>query len=138
MGALRYLVDTSVLSRLRHREVQDALLPLIAARSLARTTITDLEVGFSARNAREWDELIDSLAIAEPLDVLDVDLHRALAVQCLLAARHQRGRKLPDLLVSAVAERRRMAVLHYDHDFDLIAEVTGQASAWVVPAGTLP
>jgi len=26
-------------------------------------------------------------------------------------------------------------VLHYDSDFDLIAEVTGQRTQWVVPAG---
>jgi len=27
-------------------------------------------------------------------------------------------------------------VLHYDRDFDLIAEVTGQPVEWVVPYGT--
>jgi hypothetical protein len=29
-----------------------------------------------------------------------------------------------------------MAVIHYDHDFDRIAAVTGQPVEWVVPAGT--
>jgi hypothetical protein len=28
-------------------------------------------------------------------------------------------------------------VLHYDHDFDLIAAVTGQPTEWVVPAGSI-
>jgi hypothetical protein len=28
-------------------------------------------------------------------------------------------------------------VLHYDADFDLIAEVTGQPSEWIVPRGTI-
>jgi hypothetical protein len=27
-------------------------------------------------------------------------------------------------------------LLHYDHDFDLIAEVTGQRTRWIVPPGT--
>jgi hypothetical protein len=27
-------------------------------------------------------------------------------------------------------------VLHYDGDFDVIAAITGQAVAWVVPAGS--
>ena len=29
-------------------------------------------------------------------------------------------------------------MLHYDDDFDLIAEVTGQPMEWVVPRGTVP
>jgi len=28
-------------------------------------------------------------------------------------------------------------VLHYDHDYDVIAEVTGQAMEWVVPRGSI-
>jgi predicted nucleic acid-binding protein len=41
------------------------------------------------------------------------------------------------LLVAAAAEAYDLAVLHYDADFDLIAEVTGQRWRWVVPAGTV-
>jgi len=39
---------------------------------------------------------------------------------------------------SAAAEAAGLTVLHYDHDFDLIAEVTGQPVEWVVPRGTVP
>ena len=45
---------------------------------------------------------------------------------------------LPDLLIAAVAERESAIVLHYDGDYDLIAEVTGQPMQWVVPRGTVP
>ena len=62
---------------------------------------------------------------------------RALQVQRLLAARNQRGRKLPDLLVAAAAEALDLTVLHYDADFERISAVTGQAQQWVVPAGTV-
>ena len=62
---------------------------------------------------------------------------RARQVQRLLAARHQRGRKVPDLLIAAAAESAGLAVVHYDPDFDRIAAVTGQACEWVVPAGTV-
>lgn len=34
-----------------------------------------------------------------------------------------------DLLIAAAAERERVAVLHYDSDYDLIADVTGPAGA---------
>ncbi len=44
----------------------------------------------------------------------------------------------PDLLIAAVAERERVMLLHYDSDYDLIAEVTGQPMQWVIPRGTVP
>jgi predicted nucleic acid-binding protein len=53
------------------------------------------------------------------------------------AAKHQRGRKVPDLLIAAAAESRSLIVLHYDADFDRIAAMTGQSCEWVVPAGSV-
>lgn len=55
----------------------------------------------------------------------------------MLAARSQRGRKLPDLLVAAAGEALDLVVLHYDADFDLIADVTGQRCTWVVQPGSV-
>ena len=55
-----------------------------------------------------------------------------------LASRsQQRGAKIGDLLITAAAERAGLVVLHYDHDFDLIAQVTHQLVEWIVPAGTV-
>ncbi len=42
----------------------------------------------------------------------------------MLAAEHQRGRKIPELLIAAAAEASNLVVLHYDADFDRIAIVT--------------
>lgn len=62
---------------------------------------------------------------------------RALEVQSALAGRSaHRGAALPDLLIAATAERHKVSVLHYDHEYDLIASVTGQAVRWVLPRGT--
>jgi predicted nucleic acid-binding protein len=61
----------------------------------------------------------------------------ARQVQRLLASKHQRGRKVPDLLLAAAAEARSLVVLHYDADFDRIAAVTGQGSSWIVEAGSI-
>jgi len=41
-------------------------------------------------------------------------------------------------LIAACAQRHGVTVLHYDGDFDLIAEVTGQPVQWVVPRGSVP
>lgn len=63
---------------------------------------------------------------------------RAIEVQqALMGTGHHRAVKLPDLLVAAVAEVEGLTVMHYDADFDRIAEVTGQPTQWVVEAGTV-
>lgn len=50
---------------------------------------------------------------------------------------HHHAVKLPDLLVAAAAEAEGLTVLHYDVDFDRIAQVTDQPCRWVVDAGTV-
>ena len=47
-------------------------------------------------------------------------------VGVLPSADHIAPRRIPDLLIAAVAEGAGLVVLHDDKDFDLIAEVTGQ------------
>jgi predicted nucleic acid-binding protein len=48
-------------------------------------------------------------------------------VQLELAQRGQhRAPSVPDLIIAAIAENARLTVLHVDHDFELIADVTGQ------------
>ncbi|MCB1264628.1 MAG: PIN domain nuclease [Mycobacterium sp.] len=134
--ALRFLVDTSVIKRLAQPAVRQVVEPLAEAGELARARITDLEVGYSARNAAEWDTLMTALEIFKPVDTTDAHHRRALQVQRLLAQRIQCGRKIPDLLIAAAAEDHGLTVLHYDTDFDQISAATGQPSQWVVPAGT--
>jgi predicted nucleic acid-binding protein len=134
--ALTFLVDASVLKRLDQPQVRQLVEPLAVRGELARARICDLEVGYSARNAVEWDELVAALAAFDPVETTEVHVRRALQVQRLLAERSQRGRKIPDLLVAAAAEELGVTVLHYDSDFDLISSVTGQSAEWVVPAGT--
>ncbi|MDA8185249.1 MAG: PIN domain-containing protein [Actinomycetota bacterium] len=136
--ALRFLLDTSVVKRLQYLEVRSVIEPLAAAGELGRPSICDLEVGYSARNAQEWDQLVGALDAFQAVDITSAHLRRALQVQRLLAARSQRGRKIPDLLVAAAAEELEAIVLHYDADFDLIGSVTGQRCQWVVPPGSTP
>jgi predicted nucleic acid-binding protein len=135
--ALSHLLDTSVVKRLGQAEVRAMIEPLALAGQLGRPAICDLEVGYSARNAEEWDRLVGALDAFQPVETTEHHVRRALQVQRLLAARSQRGRKIPDLLVAAAAEELDAVVLHYDADFDLISEVTGQRCEWVVPAGSV-
>lgn len=134
--ALTHLVDTSALKRLGDRAVRAAIEQLAVAGALARPTICDLEIGYSARNETEWDDLIGALGAFEVIPTTGAHVRRALQVQRLLAMRSQRGRKIADLLVAAAAEEHDLTVLHYDADFDLIAAVTGQRCQWIVAAGS--
>ncbi len=103
----------------------------------ARAGISDLEIGYAARTAAEWDELDAALDVFLLVETTAAHVSRARQVQRLLAADSQRGRKIPDLLVAAAGEEAGYTVLHYDSDFDLIASVTGQDCQWVVPAGSV-
>jgi predicted nucleic acid-binding protein len=135
--ALTHLIDTSVVKRLSDPAVRAAVEPLANAGRLARAGISDLEVGYSARNSREWDHLMKALSAFALIETTAEHVDRAKQVQRLLASKSQRGRKIPDLLIAAAGEAERLTVLHYDRDFDSIAKVTGQTCEWVVPAGSV-
>jgi predicted nucleic acid-binding protein len=54
-----------------------------------------------------------------------------------LAGRGQhRAPSIADLFVASVALTNDATVLHYDKDFELIADVTGLRHEWIVPRGT--
>jgi predicted nucleic acid-binding protein len=135
--AVSHLVDTSVLTRLRAPTVRSRVEELASTGDLARAGISDLEIGYSARSAAEWDRLRDALEVFELVEMTAEQLARARQVQRMLATRHQHGRKIPDLLIAATAEVHRLVVLHYDADFDRIAAVTGQRCEWVVAPGSV-
>jgi len=95
------------------------------------------ELGYSARSADDYEALAERLSSFTAVPTTDADHRRALEVQATLAARSQhRALSLVDALVAAAAEARDLVVLHYDADFELVAQVTGQAQEWVVPRGT--
>jgi predicted nucleic acid-binding protein len=135
--ALTHLVDTSVLTRLDRPDVRDAIQPKAERGELARAGISDLEIGYSARSAPEWDRLADALQLFDLVETTSEHIRRARQVQRLLASKHQRGLKVPDLLIAAAAEAKGLTVLHYDADFDRIAAVTGQPTEWVASPGTI-
>ena len=135
--ALTHLFDTSTLTRLSHDTVRAAAEPLVVAGRAARAGISDLEIGFSARNIDEWETLAGSINELNLVETTADHVRRARQTQRLLAERGLRGRPIPDLLIAAAAETEDLTVLHYDADFDLIASVTGQRCEWIVPRGSI-
>ncbi len=125
-----WLIDKSALVRLGE-SVDAEVWAQRVERGLVRiTTVTRLEVAFSARSGREARLAFAGAPLAAmPVEYLTPSVEdRALEVQLLLADRGQhRGPSLPDLMIAAVAELAGLIVLHVDKDFELIADVTGQS-----------
>ena len=140
MAVARFLADKSALARLSHEAVADRLRPLLEAGLVATCAVVELEVLFSTRNHDEYETVqSDRRSGYEWLPMPDEVWDRALEVQQELSRTGRlRSAKIPDLLVAATAERHGVTVVHYDTDFDRIAEITGQPAEWVVPAGTVP
>jgi hypothetical protein len=136
---MRYIADKSALARLRHASVAARLGSLIVGGEVATCSVIELEVLFSARSHADLLATRARRSSLPWVEILQADFDRAVDVlEGLARSGHHRGAGIPDLLIAAVAEREELTVLHYDKDFDLIAKVTGQATDWVVPPGSVP
>lgn len=124
-----WLIDKSAIGRL-HLTIDAADWAGRIERGLVRiSTVTRLEVGFSARSAADHRALLVEPPIASmPVEHLTPTIEdRAVEIQASLAQRGQhRVPSIPDLLIAATAELAELTVLHLDKDFDLIADLTGQ------------
>jgi predicted nucleic acid-binding protein len=135
-----HLADTSALARLHRPAVAAVLGPLIEAGLIATCGVIEFEIGWATRSGAEFDLVREDREEGyEWLATHDEDWHRALDVQAALWRTGRiRAVGFPDLLIAAVAERAQVTLVHYDSDYDLIAEVTRQPMQWVVPRGSVP
>lgn len=129
MPQTTWLIDKSALVRLG-RSPDAAEWARRIERGLVRiTTVTLLEVGYSARSGADLRAGLRSAPLSHlPVECATPAIEsRAVEVQLLLADRGQhRAPSVPDLMIAATAELAGLTVLHVDKDFELIAEVTGQ------------
>jgi predicted nucleic acid-binding protein len=134
-----HLADKSALTRRETRpEVRAVIEPMLLAGQIATCAIVDLELLYSASSPSVYRRLASALRALPRVPVTEVVLDRALEVQGQLAKRSQhRAVPLPDLIVAAAAESAGLTVLHYDADYERIAEITGQAAQWVLPRGSV-
>ncbi len=133
-----YLVDKSVLARMRRAPVRERVAPLIEQGEVATCAIIELEVLYSAKSHEDLVQTRRRRELAyEHVELQEATFERALDIQQTLAERGHHRVPIPDLVIAAAAERAGLAVLHYDRDFELISEATGQPVEWVVPRGSL-
>jgi predicted nucleic acid-binding protein len=129
-----YLVDTSVLTRLRYPQIGSTLLGL---GQLFYSPISGLGLRYSASNEADYRKLTTILEGFDRLPVDDDAFDIADRTQRRLARAGLKGRPVPDLIIAAQAELADLTVLHYDADFDLISSVTGQLTLWITPQGSI-
>lgn len=139
MSAAVYLIDTSALVRILKRPARPLWEKPLEEGLISRCPLTEVEFLYSARNAEDRSELVqdlDALFGWTPLD--DRALTRAWDVQRELTEKgRHRSAGAVDLLVAATAELQGLTMLHYDHDFETIASVTGQPTQWLAAPGSL-
>ncbi len=124
-----WLVDKSALVRLGESPDTVQWAQRIQRGLVRITTVTRLEVGYSARSGQD----ARSMFARPPLSAMPVEYltpaieDRAVEVQLLLAGQGQhRAPSIPDVIIAAAAELAGLTVLHLDKDFELIAGITGQ------------
>jgi predicted nucleic acid-binding protein len=137
------LLDNSAWTRLLQGVVPEARAKTIAGlmkeREIAVCVPFLLEAGFSARALADRKTL---MARFDELDRVRVDSDvERLALQAQRELTEVGHHRLPpiDVLIAACAHRAEAGVLHYDGDYDILAEHTSLIfeSEWLAPAGTL-
>jgi predicted nucleic acid-binding protein len=129
MAVTTWLIDKSALVRLAASPDAGEWAGRIERGVVRITTVTRLEVGYSARSATDLRAGLRQPPVsAMPVEYLTPAIEdRAVEVQALLADKGQhRAPSIPDLIIAAAAELAGLTVLHLDKEFEVIADVTGQ------------
>jgi predicted nucleic acid-binding protein len=111
----------------------------IERRRLATCLPFLLEAGFSARTHADHKAMMVEFDRFPRLALTATVEERAREAQGRLAAVGHHRLAPIDIMIAACAHEAGAAVLHYDRDYDLIAEHTSLSfeSVWLAPAGTL-
>ena len=133
-----YMIDKSALARMPLQPVRQRLAPIIEEGEAATCALIELEVLYSTRNHGDHLRTRERRKLAyRNVPLTEEIFQRAIHVQGELARAGHHRLPIPDLVIAATAESAGLTVLHYDADFDRIAEITGQPVEWVVPRGSL-
>lgn len=132
-----YLADKSALARFTVPAVERRLRPLMEDGLIATCAIIDLEVLYSARSLSDYEAVLAERRAFEDIPLTPDVMARALNTQHALARTGHHRVAIPDLIIAAAAESASLTMLHYDSDFERIANLTDQDHEWVVPRGSL-
>lgn len=138
-GPLPLVVDTSAFSRAHHPDVREQWKEALLADRLRISAAVRMEILLSARDGAGFDLLAEQLSALRPAPLTAAVIRAAEGAMRALAHRSAGAQRIPivDYLVGAAAQETGAAVIHYDRDYDILAEVMEFESVWLAPAGTL-
>jgi predicted nucleic acid-binding protein len=138
-GQLPLVLDTSAWARVGHPAVRGLWREALLDGRLRLSPVARLEFLLSAQDPDTFDELTDELSTMQPAPLSAAVARAAEEAMRALAHRSAGSQRLPvvDYLVAAAAQELGAAVLHYDHDYDRLAQVMEFESVWLAPPGSL-
>lgn len=139
-GGGTFIADTSAVNRRSHPDVIDHWRESLRDGRILICPPVELELIYSARDAAGAERLSSALARLRRVPLADTCARAAVTAMRELAGRGPPGHhRVPaiDYLVAACAQEAGAGVLHYDRDFDRLAEVMGFESRWILPPGTV-
>jgi predicted nucleic acid-binding protein len=128
MAVEGWLIDKSALVRLADSPHASKWTERINKKQIHLSTITRLEVGYSARSASDLTKAIKTPPLSKmPVEGLTPAIEELAwqSLQLLAKKGQHRAPSLADLMIAATAQLCGLIVLHVDKDFDLISKVTG-------------
>jgi predicted nucleic acid-binding protein len=138
-GELPLVVDTSAWSRAHHQAVRDRWVEALLAGRLRVSPTARLEILLSARSGKDFDMLAEGLGALRTAPLTATVARAAEGAMRTLAHRSAGAQRIPivDYLLAAAAQETGAAVLHYDRDYDTLAEIMAFESVWLAPRGSL-
>jgi hypothetical protein len=131
------LVDKSAWEQRTHSAIARKRIDRLATAGRAATCLpVALEMLYSARNFEDFASRRGALDLLVWLPMTATVDEKAIELMAQMARKGQHRLPLPDVMIAATALVHGATILHYDGDFERIAETIGLAHAWILPRGT--
>ncbi len=135
-----FIADSSAWMRASSPAVAAEWRHAARAGQIATCPIVALELLYSARDGAGFDRTADELAQLRDVPITRSVTNAALRAYRELAHRQplfHRSVSSSDLLIAAAAADANVGVLHYDADYDTLAEVLSFETRWIAEPGSL-
>ncbi len=138
-GAEHFLIDTSAASRILRPEPFAVWGEVLLQGRVSMCESTMIEMLYSARSADDRKAMKTSMAELYAWRPMPESAWRdAEALQDVLTgAGVHRCAGIADLMAAVTARYHRLTVLHYDRDFETIAQHTELKTRWLAEPGSL-
>jgi predicted nucleic acid-binding protein len=138
-GGSFFIADKSAWTCASDPTVRDEWAEALRAGQIATTSITVLELLYSARTSTEFAALEEELhqlrLVRTTQSVLNATVTALRELSTLSDGFHRVP--IPDALVAAAAQDAGLGVLHYDHHYDRLATVLHFESRWIASPGSV-